>query len=102
MRIYHLHKRHSPREVRTKVAMPVAILRLRTPPNTIRQNRLQPVVIRPRHIEPFVRDNPRKVLSNTLPHHARFAMMHSKPLLKQNPSRMKREALNATLKIRAA
>jgi hypothetical protein len=100
--IHHLHKRHAPRKVCSEVSVILTILRRRPMTYAVRQDRLQPVVVRSRNIQPLVRHNPRQILPHPLPHDPRLAMMNSKSLLQQNRRSPDSESFNPALERRVS
>ena len=98
-RIDHFYERHFSMEVRAKVRAAIMILTFRAEAEAIRQHRLQPIKVAAHNIHFLAGDKSGQVLTDSLPHHARLAVIHSEALRLQNGGHCHAETLDAFFKV---
>jgi hypothetical protein len=83
-RINHLQKPYPSLQVLAKPRTSLAILPLRTLPDTVGQHSLQPIKVAPHYICLLVGHQAGEMLAHSLPHDSSLTMMHNEAFFPQN------------------
>ena len=95
-------RRSSPFQVRAEVRVGLAILTCRAVADAVRKGRLQLIEVPPLNVQAPICHHTRQMLSHTLAHDARLAMMDRQTFFMQDRGGMRGESLDAAVEIVAA